>query len=123
LLARESVSKNNYPAAETHLNWVVDTAHDAALRQMARIRLARVLLADNKSKEALKILNTVDDPIYLPLIEDVKGDIFVSQGNAAQAKVSYAEALQNAPELVSIYPLLQMKLDNLNGSALAGTAL
>lgn len=115
-LARQEVFQKNYPAAETHLTWVVRHGSTPALREVARLRAARVLLAQNQTADALKLLNKMDDSAYLPEVDEVRGDILVSQGKLAEAKDAYQDAIKAFPGLEILRPLLQMKLDNLAGA-------
>ena len=43
LLAREAVSKKNYPEAITQLNWVIDHSKDKSMREIARTLLHEYL--------------------------------------------------------------------------------
>ena len=42
MLARDAVIKKNYSEAENQLNWVIDHSSISFIRQIARIRLARI---------------------------------------------------------------------------------
>lgn len=114
-LARQQVYLQDYPAAETQLRWVMQKGSDRALRQIARLRLARLLAAENKSTEALAMLDKIDDKSYLPAIDEVKGDILSSIGKYKDAGQAYQDALKVFPAFGTMQPLLQMKIANLAG--------
>lgn len=113
MLARNAVAAKNYPEAEKHLNWIISHSSIASLRQIARIRLARVLIAENKAADGIKVLEKVDDKSFNGLTEEVKGDAWLTMNNISKARDAYKNALSELPNAETIRPLLQMKYDNL----------
>lgn len=113
MLARDAIVKKNYPEAETHLNWVLDHSKINAIRQIARLRLARLLLAEHKPDESLKLLSTVEDNNFNGLIDEVRGDVLLDKKDINGAREAYKLALSELPNAEVIRPLLQMKYDNL----------
>ncbi len=111
--ARTAVIKKNYSEAETKLGWVIDHSRIKAMRQIARIRLARVLIAENKPQDGISTLQTVDDKSFNGLIDEVKGDAYLAMKNTDQARQAYKQAISELPNAEVIRPLLQMKYDNL----------
>ena len=61
MLAKEAIDKKDYPTAEQQFNTVLKQSKIASLRQIARLRLARVLLAQQKPNDAIKTLEKVED--------------------------------------------------------------
>lgn len=110
---RQTVYENDLPGAEDKLLWVMNHANNKALKQVARLRAARVILAENKADKALALLNTVDDENYFSAIEALRGDIYQAMGQKEEAREAYKKALQSLSEQDSTQPLLQMKLDDL----------
>lgn len=119
--AKNAVEKNDLAMAEQRLQWVVTYSKTPALRQIARLRLARVLLAKHKGEQAQVVLQTVDDPTYLPAIRLVQGDIYLAQGKAREARQSYAMALQSLSETSPMYDYLQKQIAQLPGDVAAST--
>lgn len=113
MLAREAVEKKDYGKAEEQLNWIVKRSGDASLRQIARLRLARVLIAEQKPEEALKTLQKIEDNNFNGLIDEVKGDAYLAMKNSNKAREFYGLALSELPNAEVMRPLLQMKYDNL----------
>lgn len=113
LLARSAISKNNYPEAEKQLNWVVDHAQSPQIIEITRIRLARLLIAENKPDAALQILEKSTDKIFLGLTNEVRGDAFVAKNDTSSAKNAYGLALKQIPNGEVTRPILQMKYENL----------
>ena len=81
-----------------------------ALKQIARLRAARILLAMQKNQDALDLLATVDDPTYQPLIDEVKGDIYQAMGQTEQAKQAYESAQAGLSGIVGEDQLLSLQL-------------
>lgn len=113
ILARKAVYDGDLEEAKKKLTWVVKHGKNSALKQLARVREARILAALNKPKDALQLLNKVDDKAYLPLVQDVKGDIYMQMGNKEAARMAYQEALKVLPTYELMQPLILMKLDDL----------
>lgn len=108
--AREAVLQNNYQLALTQLHWVIDNSKIPTLKQIARLRASRVLLAQNKSQEALNVLKIVNDLMYQPLIDQIKGDAYAALGNHKASTASYQSAQTGLLAAGMEDPLLNMKL-------------
>lgn len=110
LWARDAVLQNNLELAREKLDWVIKNGKMVSLKQIARVRAARILSVQKKYQTALNILKAIDDPAYQPLIDTVKGDIYNAQGKKALAKKSY-QAAKNGFETSGIVdPFLNMKI-------------
>ena len=64
ILAKEAVQANELSQALVHLNWVIAHSHNPSFRQITRIRVARILLAEHQAPAALPILSIVDDNTF-----------------------------------------------------------
>lgn len=111
--AKRAVAQNDLPLALQNLQWVIAHGKTPALRQIARIRAARVLVAQQQPDAALSLLTTVDDASYQPAIERVKGNIYSAQGNLAAARTAYKAALISIPPLDPVGANLQTDLEQL----------
>jgi predicted negative regulator of RcsB-dependent stress response len=110
--AQSAVQAGQYDAAGAHLGWVVANARDEGLAQVARLRQARVLLAQDKPDEALAALG--DDPgSFASLAEELRGDIQLAKGDRKAARSAYEKALAAAESGATNKTLLQQKLDDL----------
>jgi len=116
LLAQQAVYSNDLTLAEQHLQTVIERTDNKSLQQMARIRAARVWLADGQAESALAIIEPIDDKVFLPLVEQVKGDIYTVQQMYSQARQAYRMALDLSSQTNMVNRLLQMKLNNLPGA-------
>lgn len=112
-LARNAILKKDFKEAEKQFNWVIDHSKVSSIRQIARIRLARLMIAENKPKEGITVVQKVDDSTFNGVIEEVKGDAYLAMKEIDKARQSYQAALTALPNAESIRPLLQMKYDNL----------
>lgn len=117
MLARDAIYQKNYAEAEKQLQWVIDNSSIRSFQQIARIRLARLLINENKAKDALTLLETVNDKSFNGLTNEVRGDAWVALKDSNKARDAYKQALDDLPNAEVIRPLLQMKYDNLAPSA------
>ena len=114
LLARDAVANKDYETAITQLTWVIKHSHNDAMRAIAKIRIARIQLAEDKAEDSLNTLNKIDDKSFSALADETRGDAYLSLKQAKDAKLAYQQALQELPsDETTRRPLLQMKIDNL----------
>lgn len=113
MLARNAISDNKYNEAEKKLQWVIDHSKVKSIRQIARLRLGRLLINEQKPAAGLQLLNTVDDRYFAGLTDEIRGDAYEAMDNPLQARAAYKKALAELPNAEVIRPLLKMKFDNL----------
>lgn len=113
LLARDAILKKEYSEAIAQLNWVIDHTRNTSLREVARLRMARVFVAEQKPDAALDLLKKVNDKNYIGLIDEVRGDAFLAKQDPTAARTAYQLALQELPNAEVTRPILQMKYTNL----------
>lgn len=110
--ARFQVENDNLPEAESALRWAADEGTFGEIVPVAQLRLARVLKAQGKYPEALKALDRVSSPAFTGHVEEIRGDIYLDQGDAAQAASAYQRARDSGSPTNS-GAALQMKIDDL----------
>ena len=121
VLARLDVDSGDLAAAETRLAAVAGASKDPDLRIVARLRLARVQLAQGRYDEALRSLDAVAMPAVDPRVLELKGDVRLAQGNPAAALAEWSKAKDataadpSAGALVDM-ELLQLKIDELGAA-------
>ena len=104
--------------ARAQLTWVVEHARNAQVREIARLRLATVLLDDGAPDEALKVLDDKPDRAFEALFAAQRGDILVTQRKLAEARAAYRAALDKADEKdTALRESLRLKLDALGEGA------
>ncbi len=77
--------RGDFAAAEAKLAQVADGSKDPDLRTVARIRLARVQLAQGRYDDALATLDKVAAPAVEARVLELKGDVKLAQGDRAGA--------------------------------------
>jgi len=114
LLSRDFVVNKQYPEAIKQLTWVLNHSNNSPIIAIAKIRIARIQLAQGKPEEVFKTLNSVEDKSFSGMIDEVRGDAYLSMNNSNKAKEAYRLALQDLPsDEAARKPILQMKVDNL----------
>ena len=111
-----AVDANDLDTAEQELRWVLDNRQsgffnktDESLVIAAQLRLARVLFAKGEADQALELIASVDPKGFAAEFAELRGDIYMSQGQTREAQTAWQEAAQ----LDAGSPALQMKLNNL----------
>ncbi|KVX11596.1 hypothetical protein WL02_22995 [Burkholderia ubonensis] len=100
--------------AKTQLQWAVDHAKDDEYRQIAKLRLASLLLDEKAYDAGLKLLSGTPIDAFKGLVADRRGDLLAAQGKADDARAAYKLALDSLPkEDMSARQLVQFKLDAL----------
>lgn len=111
--AKASFLTGELEEAKKTLQWAVDKAKEEELRDVARLRLAGILLDEKKHDDALKLLASKPRDAYAALYEDLKGDVLAAQGKAEEARAAYRLALQKSDQSGSYRQLIELKLDSL----------
>lgn len=122
MLAGEQVRRSQPEAALKQYAWVRDNARDRKLRQVARLRSARLLWSLGRSDEALAELQARKPGRFTPLFAELRGDILAAQGRHEDARQAYAEALAAADAMPELRAGIELKLNDLNGLTPAETA-
>jgi predicted negative regulator of RcsB-dependent stress response len=91
-LAKHWVSEKKWEDAVRELEQVALHAKMPALQQVARVRLARLWISEKSYEKALNYLNQTDSATYKPLVDELKGDIYVATGRYNEAEALYREA-------------------------------
>ena len=111
--AKSFVTANDLANAKPRLQWVIDNAKDDEMRDIARLRLAGVLLDEKNFDEALKLLDAKHVAAFDGLYADLRGDILGVQNKRAEARAAYQIALEKSDPRSSYRQLVQVKLDAL----------
>ncbi|HRE31439.1 MAG TPA: tetratricopeptide repeat protein, partial [Candidatus Berkiella sp.] len=91
----------------------LDYSKQADFQALARARLMRLLIAENKADEALAIFDEQKARAFLPLMAEMKGDILLKKNDVKGAIDAYQLALKSAKEEGMVGPLLKVKLEEL----------
>ena len=112
-LARLAVAAVDNTIAIQQLEWVIKHARQDEIKDIARLRLVRILLAEKRYDEAEARLDEVKNTGFTAEQEELKGDLYVTRNDPDKARRAYQAALAARSGNV----LLQMKLDNLPSPA------
>jgi predicted negative regulator of RcsB-dependent stress response len=99
--------------AKTQLQWVIDNASEATLKDVARLRLAAMLLDEKNYADALKQLEANHPESFDGLYADLRGDVLSAQGKADEARSAYKLAYEKFDAQSMYRNLIQMKIDAL----------
>lgn len=113
MIARDAVIDKKYDVAAEKLKWVLANTKNPSFKQIARLRLAKVELAQKQYDQGLSTLETVDDTNFEGLIAQVRGDLYTAMGQREKARMAYSSALQSLPEKSFSRTIVEMKLIDL----------
>lgn len=91
--ARMHVEKGEFDKAAEQLRAVMKESDDKYLREVARLRLARVELAQNKPDAALATLGDAKADAFSAAANEIRGDILLAKGDRKGALDAYRSAL------------------------------
>jgi predicted negative regulator of RcsB-dependent stress response len=109
--AKAGFSTGEVEDAKKNLQWTIDKAREDEMREVARLRLAGILLDEKKYDEALKLLSAKTSDAYAALAADLKGDVLTAQGKPAEARAAYQLALDKSDAASRYRSLIELKLD------------
>jgi predicted negative regulator of RcsB-dependent stress response len=114
--ARFHIERGDLKSARAQLQWVVERSSSDELRDLARLRLAGVLLDEKAHDEALALMDAKHAPAMAAQYAALKGDILVAKGKPAEAKAAYRLALEKSDERSGAFRAsVQLRLDALGG--------
>ena len=114
--ARFHVERADTKNAKAQLQWVLERSPSDELRDLARLRLAAVLLDEKAHDEALALLEGKHATSFDGQYAALKGDILVAKSKPAEAKAAYRLALEKTDEKSATFRnSVQLRLDALGG--------
>ncbi|GLU34633.1 tetratricopeptide repeat protein [Trinickia caryophylli] len=100
--------------AKGQLQWAIDHAKDDEYKEIARLRLAAVLLDEKSYDSGLALLAGSPPEGFKALVADRRGDLLSAAGKRDDARSAYELALQALPKNDAAgRQLIQFKLDAL----------
>ena len=115
LAGRINYETGDVKSARAQYEFALDHARDDGVRQMARLRLATLLMDQKEYDAAAKQLQGAFDPEFQGLANQLKGDLLAAQGKTAEARDAYKLALEKLGDKSSLKPLVEIRLDGLGG--------
>lgn len=123
VLAKLRVQAGKWDEAAAALRDVMDHSKDEALAQVARLRLARVLIEQGRNDEALTLLDPSKVPPSVGELRELRGDALLAKNDSTAARSEYQQALAaQAAEGGPGSELLQLKLQDLGPAATPAAA-
>ena len=128
MAAKLQATAGDVKNAKAQLAWAAEKASDPSLRDLARLRLAGLLLDEKSYDEALQQLNQEPAPGFAARYAELKGDVYAAQGKKEEARTAYQAAVTKldakggvetpASQREGMYrELMQIKLESVGGKA------
>lgn len=114
--ARFHFDRNDFKSAKTQLQWVVDRSPSDDFKDLARLRLAAILLDEKAYDDALKVLDASHAPAYDAQFQALRGDVLVAKNQPAEARTAYQAAIEKAAKDQGAFrDSVRMRLEALGG--------
>lgn len=124
MIAKFQVDREQLDAAAAELQWILDNPElgfresaDEELFLIARLRLARIKIAQGQGQAALDLLAGVEPGNFEPGYAEAEGDALLSLDRRDDARAAYERAL--AASITGNTVVLQLKLQDLGVSPAA----
>lgn len=122
-LAKLKLEQDELQAARAQLQWALDHAGSDVIRHTARLRLARVMMAEDDLAAAETLVGQAgDEGGFASLYAEIRGDIHLARGDLANARTQYERALAAMTEESPGRRVLQLKYDSAQPAAASGEA-
>lgn len=113
-LAKRAYLADNKEAAETSLRWAIKNTADDGLRHIARIRLARLLMEQNRLEDVDTLISGVKFGSFEAGYQEIIGDVHRLRNNISEAQAAYSTTLALLPpEANELRQFVELKLNNL----------
>jgi predicted negative regulator of RcsB-dependent stress response len=114
--ARFHFDRNDLKSAKTQLEWVIERSPSDDFKDLARLRLAAILVDEKAYDEALKVLDAKHGAAYESQFAALKGDALVAKNQRAEAKAAYQLAIEKSTNEQSQFrESVRMRLESLGG--------
>lgn len=116
-LAKLEVTKENYAKAKNELALIAKESTGSVFNQIAKIRMARLFFVEKAYDKALLELDQIKNSPFNPVLNELKGDIYLAKGEKDKAFTSYKEAFTDLSQLKVNNFFLEMKMNELAPSS------
>jgi predicted negative regulator of RcsB-dependent stress response len=111
LVAAQLFENGDAAGAKALLTWVIEKSSEDELKQIARLRLAEILLDGKQYDEALRVLDAKHDQPFAGIYADTRGDVLAAAGRTEEARNEYQTALAQLDPQSAYRNFVQLKLD------------
>lgn len=113
-MAKIAADRREYETAEFELMWMLENDVDEILEPVTRMRLALVLVEQDRAEEGLQTLSVdIELGAHAVSWHETKGDIHYQMGDHSGARAAYQTAADLLEEDGSPRPMLMAKLQDL----------
>ncbi len=119
-LTKSKVQKNDLEAAKAQLQQLMQQAKSEEIQHVARLRLARLMLASQDYEKGLEIISQADlasSEGFSSSYDELTGDLYVAMGRLGEARTAYQSAIRSG----GMSPFLQFKLDDISAPEIEET--
>lgn len=117
--AKVKLDQGDAVAARTQLQWVLDHGKPQEMVNIARLRMARVLMESGEAQQALTLLGTEPPAGFVVAYKELEGDLYRTLGQIDNARTAYRSAMAALTPQARNRAELQMKLDDVGGGTTA----
>jgi predicted negative regulator of RcsB-dependent stress response len=112
LVAKLDVLENKPKEAIKRLEWVTANTTEPVLRDLARLRLAGLLLDEKNYAAAMKQLDAPYEDAFKARFLDLKGDVLLAQRKVADANKAYTAAFDAMDKTNPYRAMVEIKKDS-----------
>ncbi len=113
--AKVKLEQGDNTTARTHLQWVLDHGKPPEMVNIARLRLARLLMDGGEAQQALALLGNEPPAGFVVAYKELEGDLYRALGQTENARNAYRRAMEALTPQARNRSELQMKLDDVGG--------
>jgi predicted negative regulator of RcsB-dependent stress response len=113
--ARFHFDRGDLKSARAQLQWASERSRSDEFRDLARLRLAAVLMDEKAYDEALKLLEEKHAAAYDAQYAALRGDILLAKNQPVEARAAYKVALEKAKGDGAFRESVRMRLEALGG--------
>lgn len=111
--AKSAFAAKSNDEAKGQLQWVIANSEVEQFKDVARLRLARLLASTGEHEQAKQQLGSIQSDSFRSVVDELKGDIsFAAKDQAAAAK-AYRQALESTTLDVNSRQRIEVKLSDL----------
>ncbi|QFQ31862.1 YfgM family protein [Buchnera aphidicola] len=106
-LSKKYILKNHLEEAFIQLKTSLKYTNEENLKNILRLRMSKIKIQQNKNKDAMQIIQEIQDDSWKSIVENIKGDIFMKNGNKKLAikcwkKSKFLEESKTSKEIINM---------------------